>query len=90
MKLIPVESSCIAALGYASRSHVLGIEFVSGKFYHYFDVPSLVYQRLLHAESHGACFNELVKDRYRFSPAPKPRKNQAPTLGSRLKPAGND
>ena len=75
MKLIPVVSSCIAALGYEPQDHVLGIQFTSGKLYHYFDVPSLVYQRLLHAESHGTCFNELVKDRYPFSLVRKPRNN---------------
>ncbi len=67
MKLIPVISSCIAAVGYEPRAYVLGIKFTSGRFYHYFEVPRSIYERLLHASSHGTYFNDEIKDRYPLS-----------------------
>ena len=74
MKLIPLQSSCLAGAGYDSQRHLLEIKFVNDGMYDYLDVPAGIGQGLFHAESHGAYFNEHIRDRYRFVVIRKPRK----------------
>jgi lysyl-tRNA synthetase class 2 len=61
----PVESSVVAAVGYAEPNGILEIEFRTGRVYWYFDVPRREYEALLHAPSIGQYFNTRIRDRYR-------------------------
>lgn len=60
----PVDSSCMAAVGYDAPSRELWIEFTTGNAYTYSDVPAAVRDELLSAESMGAYFNRSVRDEY--------------------------
>jgi hypothetical protein len=72
MKRIPVTSSCIASLGYDSKTHILEIEFTNDGIYRYLEVPASVYRQLLSAESRGTYFNQEIKSKYEFSVIRKP------------------
>jgi hypothetical protein len=61
-----VSSSSIAAIGYDDHARILEIEFHGGSLYRYLDVPPDIHRRLLAARSHGAAFNALVRDAYRY------------------------
>lgn len=64
MKLIKVESSNIAKVGYDIEKKVLAIQFESGKVYDYAKVPPEVVINFLFAESLGKFFNTEIKDKY--------------------------
>lgn len=66
IKMVPVESSNIAAVGYDPETQVLDIEFNNGARYSYDDVPKRVYDELLNAPSIGRYFSSNVKTQYRF------------------------
>lgn len=97
----PVESSCIASLGYAEATRTLGVEFKSGAVHHYSGVPWEIYESLMAATSKGAYLNRFIKGRYpearqqpRRSPdiplAPR-SEGTAPTVGAsrrRTAPSG--
>ena len=51
MKMIPVSSSNIAAIGYDETQSLLVIEFLNGSTYEYYSVPSYVFDELLNAGS---------------------------------------
>lgn len=61
MKMTPVESSNIKALGYDPDTQVLAAEFLNGTTYHYDAVPPPIFDTLMAAESKGSAFNTLVK-----------------------------
>ena len=60
----PVESSCIAAVGYAEVVSALDVEFSSGAVYRYVGVRQDVYVALMAAPSKGAYLNRYIKSRY--------------------------
>jgi hypothetical protein len=62
-----LSSSVIARVAYDEASHTLIIEFRSGTFYDYFDVPKNVYQELIDASSAGTYFAENIRDVYRYT-----------------------
>ena len=62
-----LSSSVIARVAYDEASHTLIIEFRSGSFYDYFDVPKRVYRELIEAASAGNYFAENIRDVYRFT-----------------------
>ena len=63
-----VTSSNIASIGYDATSMVLEIEILNGSIYQYLDVPEVVYEGLMSAESHGKYLNEYIKKGgYRYS-----------------------
>lgn len=69
MRMIPVESSNIKAVGWEPTSEVsehgtLRVEFRNGAVYEYDDVPRLVFTELVGAESVGAYFHREIKGRY--------------------------
>jgi hypothetical protein len=66
MRVVAVEWSTLAAVGYGQDSRVLAIEFSSGAVYQYFDVPSGVHQALLSAPSKGICFNRTIRGRFPY------------------------
>jgi hypothetical protein len=59
----PVESSVIGAVGY---SHVLEIQFESGRIYQYYGVPEDVYHGMLNADSKGKYFNSHIRGKYAY------------------------
>jgi hypothetical protein len=59
----PVESTVIDAVGY---SHVLEIQFESGRVYQYYDVPEEVFQGMLSADSKGKYFNAHIRGKYQY------------------------
>ena len=67
MKMIPVTSSNIAAIGYDEDSQTLQVEFNNGSNYQYFDVTERVFNELRDAGSVGAYLASNIKGVYRFS-----------------------
>lgn len=60
MKLIPVDSSMLLAVGYDSEVKELEAVFSSGAVWRYRDVPRKVYRELLKAESKGSYMQSCV------------------------------
>jgi KTSC domain len=76
MQRVPVESSSIASIGYASQERVLELEFrQSGEVYQYFDVPAEEYTAFLAADSKGTYVNQQLKPLgYRYQRLPSSSK----------------
>lgn len=64
MRLKPVDSEMLDALGYDEKSHSLFAEFKTGGTYRYKNVPSFIYQGLLDADSIGEYMHKYVLDRF--------------------------
>ena len=64
MKMIPVSSSNIAAIGYDETQSLLVIEFLNGSTYEYYIVPSYVFDELLNAGSKGQYANQNIYKNY--------------------------
>lgn len=64
IKLTPVESSNLDAVGYDGVNHRLRVQFHNGTLYDYANVPASIFNQLLVARSKGQFFNENVKDEY--------------------------
>ena len=63
MRLIPCQSSSIAALGMnPDNDGEVVVQFTNGKFYRYFGVPSEVVLGVLFSESQGAAFGRFIRD----------------------------
>lgn len=62
MKMRPVSSSEIAALGYDPSKGLLRALFVEGGLYEYEQVPAKLYEQLLQAPSIGRFFNEHIRN----------------------------
>lgn len=60
MKMIPVDSSNIAAIGFDSETETLRIEFNDGSIYEYFDVPNHVFEEFKGAESKGKFGHKFI------------------------------
>lgn len=67
MKRRHVESSNIESIDYDADSQTLGIWFLNGSIYQYFDVPENIYDDLMAADSHGKYFAANIKGIYRYS-----------------------
>lgn len=63
MQRMPVQSSSLESVGFDAG--VLEVSFRNGGLYRYFDVPVIVFLRLLRAESKGRFFNLEIRDAYR-------------------------
>jgi len=61
---VPVSSSFIAAIGWASGT--LQVELLNGRIYEYYGVPRSVYSAFLSAPSKGKYFNAHVRGHYRY------------------------
>jgi KTSC domain len=59
-----VQSSAIAKIGYSKRRHILGIEFVNGAVYRYFDVPVVVYRDLMSSQSKARFYDSNIRKHY--------------------------
>ncbi len=64
---VSIESSVLASVLYRTQQRILEVEFRSGEFYRYFDVPQKTCDALLNAESKGAYFNANIRNRYSSS-----------------------
>lgn len=64
MKLHPVKSSNIKAVGYDVDAQRMVVQFYSGKKYAYRDVPPEVHQAFLDAKSMGIFFTREVRGKY--------------------------
>ena len=60
MKLVPVESSMLRAVGYDAAARELEAVFASGAVWRYREVPRKVYRELLAAESQGSYMRACV------------------------------
>jgi secreted Zn-dependent insulinase-like peptidase len=54
MKLQPVESSLIEAVGHSETTSILEVVFPSDKTYGYFEVSNTVYLQLMASDSKGS------------------------------------
>jgi hypothetical protein len=66
MRLDPVESSMLAAIGYDSDLQALVVLFNSGRAYHYLEVPPDIFQGLLQARSKGRYMLDHIIDHYPY------------------------
>jgi len=73
MKLTPVESSMIHAVGYDRTTRTLEVLFNSGKAYQCYDVPPKVYKELMAAESKGQYMRAEIIDMYEYAPLSRRR-----------------
>lgn len=65
-EMIYVDSSNIEAIGYDGTGE-LHVQFLSGGYYIYHDVPRETFDELLYAPSKGSYFNREVRNVYRFT-----------------------
>jgi len=66
MQRTRVKSSNIASIGYNSSTNTLEIEFLNKSIYHYFRVPTHIYNSLMSAASHGKYLAAHIKGRYSY------------------------
>jgi len=67
MKMLPVDSSNLSAVGYDPKTNIMHIRFQSGRLYAYYDVPENIYHDLMNADSLGSFFNSFIKDFFRYT-----------------------
>lgn len=74
MNHVEVKSTDIASVAYDEEKKLLEVKFRRGdKIYTYRDVPKLVYEGILNAQSAGAYFAVAVKGVYAFTTRPVER-----------------
>ena len=66
MRLDPVESSMVAAVGYDRDLQALVVLYNSGRAYQYLQVPPEVFQGLQEAQSKGRYLLDHVIDHYPY------------------------
>jgi KTSC domain len=66
MRWQPVSSSNVAAVGFNPAINVLGVRFLNGSEYHYYDVPEDIAQSLESASSVGGFLHAFVKGHYAY------------------------
>jgi hypothetical protein len=64
IEMTPVESSNVAEVGHDGKD--LHVKFRNGSAYRYLDVPRVVFEHLLTAESIGKFLNRAIKPKYAF------------------------
>ena len=73
MRLQPVESSSIEAIGYEARTSRLLVQFrASSDVYAYYPVPPHVFRELEEADSKGRYVNYKIKEHYRYERLTQP------------------
>lgn len=73
MKLHPVKSSNIAAVGYDSATRELRVKFSNGAVHSYADVPVATHLALVGADSVGRHFSANIRGKFtsqKLEPAP--------------------
>jgi hypothetical protein len=64
MERHPMSSSMVISLGYDEASQTLEVEFKTGLVYQYYNVPPIVNEQLMAAESAGKFINAQVKPNF--------------------------
>lgn len=64
MKMVPVDSSNLEAVGYAQGT--MAVSFRNGTEYEYYSVPQTVYEDLLSSPSKGQYLHRFVKGKYEY------------------------
>ncbi|AFM23327.1 KTSC domain-containing protein [Desulfomonile tiedjei] len=64
--MIYVDSSNIEAIGYDEDAQELHVQFLSGGYYVYSDVPRSIFDQIMYAPSKGSFLNREVKNIYQF------------------------
>lgn len=64
MKLVPVRSSNIEAVGYDPATRTMGVRFKGGMTYHHLDVSPEAHGALMSAPSKGAHYHQNVKGKF--------------------------
>ena len=60
-------SSNLESVGYDDRTQTLEVQFVNGRIYQYYGVPSNMHEQLMQAPSKGRFFNTYIRNSYAFS-----------------------
>lgn len=66
MKLNPVQSEMLDAVGYDEESQILEVIFNTGDRYQYKNVPSFEYEGLMGAESIGQYMHKHIINHYPY------------------------
>ncbi len=66
-EMIYVDSSNVEAIGYDDGTQELHVQFLSGGYYIYHNVPRGVFDGLMNAPSKGSFLNREVKGVYQFT-----------------------
>jgi hypothetical protein len=66
-RLMPVDSSVIAAVGYDDTQRTLYVRFNMNGMYVFHDVPPATYDAFMHADSKGRFFNAEIRNTYRYT-----------------------
>jgi KTSC domain len=66
VKMTPVCSTTVAAVGYSPARRWLDLRYVKGVTYRYLGVPADVYEALLSARSIGSFVNRDIKGKYPY------------------------
>lgn len=61
-----VSSSNLHSVGYDLKTETLEIKFHESGIYHYFNVPEIIYNKLMAAHSKGSYFDEHIKPKFRY------------------------
>lgn len=66
MRLIPLSSEALAAVGYDPASRTLRVRFEHGGLYDYFDVPAYVFEGLFNDEHPWTTWAEHIRTSYDY------------------------
>lgn len=66
MRLIPIDSSGVRAVGYEEERQTLYVQYVDGDLYEYFEVPASEVIDLFQADSIGWFVNKRIKPYYDY------------------------
>ena len=64
MERAAVTSGNLAEVGYDPETETLEVMFRHGGVYQYYNLPLIIYERLMQADSLGKFFNSEIKGRY--------------------------
>lgn len=66
MQRTPVSSSNIRSVGYDASQAILEVEFTSGDVYHYYGVPTYLYEQFMSSSSKGSFLSDHIRSSYRY------------------------
>ena len=61
INLVPCKSSNLSATGYDRDSKVMDVVFLGGGKYRFYDVPEILWENFIHAESMGSYFGHVIR-----------------------------
>lgn len=64
MKMIIVDSTTLRTVGYNAERQLLQLEFQNRSVYQYFQVPEVIYLKLIQAASKGSYFNRNIRSHF--------------------------